>query len=118
MSARRWWIVILSFAATLGISGWIVWSGWAREGAPPLLPWWAHLAALGVVGVEILARSLKLKLSASAVGLQLPLGTSARVILGGDFAGGITPSRSGAEPARYLIMAEAGWPAAAIIPPS
>lgn len=115
MSARRWWIVILSFAATLGISGWIVWSGWAREGAPPLLPWWAHLAALGVVGVEILARSLKLKWSASAVGLQLPLGTSARVILGGDFAGGITPSRSGAEPARYLIMAEAGWPAAAII---
>lgn len=115
MSARRWLIVVLSFAAALGISGWIVWSGWAQGGAPPLLPWWAHGGALGVVAVEIVARSLKLRWSALAIGMELPFRTSTRVILGGDFAAGITPGRSGAEPARYLILAEAGWPAAASI---
>ena len=37
------------------------------------------------------------------------------MILGGDFAAAITPGRSGAEPARFLVLAEAGLPAASII---
>jgi uncharacterized protein (TIRG00374 family) len=34
------------------------------------------------------------------------------VCLGGDFGASITPSRTGAEPARFLVLAEAGVPAA------
>lgn len=115
MSRRRWAIVVLSFAVALGVSGYIVWSGWADEGAPPLLPWWAHFAALGVVGLEILARGLKIHWSAESLGIRLRLETCIRVITGGDFAASITPGRSGAEPARFLVLAEAGLPAAQIL---
>jgi len=115
MSRRRWLIVVLSFAVALGISGYIVWKGWSEQGAPPLIPWWAHGFALVVVGVEILARGLKLHWSAAAIGVRLKLGAAVRVILGGDFAAAITPGRSGAEPARFLVLAEAGLPAASII---
>lgn len=115
MSRRRWLIVVLSFAAALGVSAYLVWSGWNKHGAPPLLPWWAHLAALGVVGVEVLARGLKLHWSAAAIGVRLRVGAAVRVILGGDFAAAITPGRSGAEPARFLVLAEEGLPAASII---
>lgn len=115
MSRRRWLVVALSFAVALGISAYVVWSGWSKQGAPPLLPWWAHLAALAVLGIEVLARGLKLHWSAAAIGVRLRLGVAVRVILGGDFAAAITPGRSGAEPARFLVLAEAGLPAAAII---
>lgn len=115
MSRRRWFIVALSFAVALGVSAYLVWSGWTKHGAPPLLPWWAHLAALALVGIEILARGLKLHWSAAAIDVKLRLGSAIRVILGGDFAAAITPGRSGAEPARFLVLAEAGLPAASII---
>ena len=39
-------------------------------------------------------------------------GTAARATLGGDFATAITPARIGAEPARFLVLREAGVPAA------
>jgi uncharacterized protein (TIRG00374 family) len=115
MSWRRLAMVALSFAAALGISAWVVWTGWSKNGAPPLLPWWAHFAALGVVAVEVVARGFKMRLSALAIGVRLPLRGAIRVILGGDFAAAITPGRSGAEPARFLILAEAGLPSAAIL---
>jgi uncharacterized protein (TIRG00374 family) len=115
MSRRRWLVVVLSFAVALGVSAYLVWSGWSKHGAPPLLPWWAHFAVLGLVGVEILARGLKLHWSAAAIRVELRLGAAIRVILGGDFAAAITPGRSGAEPARFLVLAEAGLPAASII---
>jgi hypothetical protein len=38
--------------------------------------------------------------------------TAMRVCLGGDFAAAITPARSGAEPARFLVLGESGMPAA------
>lgn len=115
MSRRRWLIVALSFAVALGISAYIVWSGWSQQGAPLGLPWWAHLATLAVVVVEILARGLKLRWGAAAIGVRLRTGLAVRVIMGGDFAAAITPGRSGAEPARFLVLAEAGLPAAAIL---
>lgn len=115
MTTRRWSLVALSFAVTLGISGYIVWSGWRTAGAPPALPVWAHALAFGSVGLEVLMRSVKLQWSALALGVPLRLGTSARVILGGDFAAAITPGRSGTEPARFLVLAEANVPVAAIL---
>lgn len=108
MSARRWAFLVLSFAATLGVSAWVVWRGWAADGAPPALPWWAHALALGAVAVEVLARATKMHLSAAALRLPLRWRVSLRTCLGGDFAASVTPGRSGAEPARFLILAEAG----------
>lgn len=115
MSTRRWIIVACSFAASIGISVYIVWSGWAREGAPPLLPLWGHILALSIVGSEVLARGLKLQWSAASLSIPLKLETAVRTCLGGDFAASITPGRSGAEPARYLVLAEANLPAASIL---
>ena len=112
MSARRWLLVAASFAAALGISGYILWSGWARDGAPPPIPLSAHAIALAAVFAEIATRSVKIHWSAAALRIPLRFGTSLRVCLGGDFGASISPSRSGAEPARFLVLAEAGVPAA------
>lgn len=115
MSARRWLLVALSFAAALSISGYIVWSGWARHGAPPMLPWWVHLVALAAVFGEMGTRAVKIHWSAASLRIPLSFGASLRTCLGGDFAAAITPARSGAEPARFLVLAEAGLPAASIL---
>jgi uncharacterized protein (TIRG00374 family) len=103
---------VVSFAAALGISVYIVWKGWARAGAPPPIPIAAHLFAFTAVLLEIATRTVKIQWSAAALRIPLKLSTSLRVCLGGDFGASITPSRSGAEPARYLVLAEAGVPAA------
>ncbi len=93
----------------IGVSVYIIASGWPEGGAPLGLPWWAHVAALGLVGVDMVARVLKIQLSARAVGVPVAFGTALRTSLGGDFAASITPSRSGAEPARFLVLKEAGY---------
>jgi uncharacterized protein (TIRG00374 family) len=109
---RRWLIVAASFAATLGISAYILWSGWAKSGAPPPIPLSAHALALAAVFAEILTRAIKIQWSGSALRIPLRFGTALRVCLGGDFGASITPSRTGAEPARFLVLAEAGVPPA------
>jgi uncharacterized protein (TIRG00374 family) len=68
--------------------------------------------ALGAVTFELSLRSAKIALSARACGIPLQFGTAARATLGGDFATAITPARVGAEPARFLVLREAGVPAA------
>lgn len=87
-------------------------SSWPDEGAPLGLPWWAHLLLLGAVGLEIVFRVLKITLSSKAIGLDVSFGVAARTVLGGDFAAAITPSRSGSEPARFLVLTEARVPVA------
>jgi hypothetical protein len=111
----RWALVVASFAATLGISGYILWSGWAKSGAPPAIPLAAHALALAAVLAEILTRTIKLKWSGAALRIPLTFWTALRVCLGGDFGASITPSRTGAEPARFLVLAEAGVPTAGSI---
>lgn len=115
MSARRWILVVVSFTATIGIAAWILWSGWAHAGAPPVIPVSVHLLALAFVLAEIATRSVKIHWSAAALRIPLRFGTALRVCLGGDFGASITPSRSGAEPARFLVLAEAGVPPAGTI---
>jgi glycosyltransferase 2 family protein len=112
VSTRRWLLVVVSFAAALGISAYILWSGWVRDGAPPWIPLAAHAVALAAVFAEIGTRSVKIHWSAAALRIPLRFGTSLRVCLGGDFGASISPSRSGAEPARFLVLAKAGVPAA------
>jgi uncharacterized protein (TIRG00374 family) len=104
---KRWVFTALSFAAVIGVSVYAVLSG-APQGVELSLPPRAHLLAFLAFTAELGARSLKLTWSAKAVGTKLPFLTSLRTSLGGDFGASITPARIGAEPARFLILAEAG----------
>src|SRR6185312_3528662 len=105
---RHWLLTGLSFAAVLGVSIYMI-AEWWDQGTLTL-PLRSHaLAALAVL-VEIVARSLKLTWSAKSVRIALPFRVSVRTSLAGDFGGAITPARSGAEPARFLVLAEAGVP--------
>ena len=113
--AGRWLLVAASFTATLGISGYILWSGWAKSGAPPTIPLAAHALALAAVIAEILTRTVKIQWSGAALRIPLSFAAALRVCLGGDFGASITPSRTGAEPARFLVLAEAGVSAAGAI---
>jgi len=112
MSARRWVLTAISFLFAIGASVYIIRASWSHEGARVSLPWWGHLACLTVATTEILTRAAKIRLSAAAVRIPLTLRTAIHVSLGGDFGGAITPARSGAEPARFLVLREAGTPAA------
>ena len=115
MTPKRWLLTILSFAAALGASAWIVWSSWPAGHGRLTLPLMAHVVALaGAVG-EVTLRAFKLNWSARALNIPLSLTTAFRVCLGGDFGASVTPSRSGAEPARFLIMAEAKTPLGGIV---
>ena len=114
MTPTRWLITALSFIATIGVSIYMI-AGWSQQGASLTLPPQAHLLALAAVLVEVLARAAKIKWSAKACGIKLPLSTAARTCLGGDFAAAITPARSGAEPARFFVLAEAGLPSSSVL---
>jgi uncharacterized protein (TIRG00374 family) len=115
VTPKRWLLTILSFAAAIGASAWIVWSSWPSGHGRLSLPLIAHLVALaGAVG-EVTLRAFKLTWSAKSLGVPLSTATAFRVCLGGDFGASVTPSRSGAEPARFLIMAEAKTPLGGIV---
>jgi uncharacterized protein (TIRG00374 family) len=105
-------LVLVSFAVAAGVALWVIRSHWPEGGVPLGLSWPAHLLALGAVTFELTLRSAKIALSARACGIPLQFGTAARATLGGDFATAITPARVGAEPARFLVLREAGVPAA------
>ncbi|MGH7713306.1 MAG: lysylphosphatidylglycerol synthase transmembrane domain-containing protein [Gemmatimonadaceae bacterium] len=116
MTPLRWLLTALSFVAAIGVSLWVIRSSIPPGGSAFGLPLTAHLLALGAVAVETLCRAGKLSLSARAIGERLSLGTALRTSLGGDFAAAITPARSGAEPARFLVLSEAGVaPSAALV---
>ena len=107
---KRWLFTALSFAAVIGVSIYAVLSG-GPHGVDLRIPLRAHMLAFLAFAVEVSARAIKLTLSAKSVRARLPLVTSLRTSLGGDFGASITPARMGAEPARFLILAESGIPA-------
>lgn len=111
-TGARWRIAftLLSFMLMLAASVWVVAANWPAGGMP-WLAWQAHAAALTATVLEVMTRAFKIQTSARAVRLRLSFANALRVCLGGDFAAAITPARSGAEPARYLILAESGMPA-------
>ena len=100
-------LTAISFAAVIGVSIYAI-RGSTPHGVRFTIPPLAHLLAFLAFAVEVATRSLKLTWSAKAVGTRLPFMTSLRTSLGGDFAASITPARVGAEPARFLILAQAG----------
>jgi uncharacterized protein (TIRG00374 family) len=103
---RHWLFTGLSFAAVIGVSAYMI-AEWWDQGSLAL-PIRSHVLAATAVLAEIVARALKLTWSAKAVRMVLPFRVSVRTSLAGDFGGAITPARSGAEPARFLVLAEAG----------
>ena len=108
MNRRRLLWMALSFLAAFALSGYIVWRGWKSTGTFPTLPWRAHALALLVMVLEVLARSTKVQWGARALRIPLRWMVALRVSLGGDFGASVTPARAGAEPARFLVLAEAG----------
>ena len=115
VTRTRWLITLVSFAGAVGASIWLVWSSWPQQGGSLVLPWSAHLLAAGAAISEVTLRAIKIALSARAIGVPLTVWTALRVSLGGDFGAAVTPARSGAEPARFLIMAEARTPVAGAV---
>jgi glycosyltransferase 2 family protein len=114
LTPSRWFITALSFAALIGVSVYII-AGEQAHGVRLTLPPIAHLLALGTVLIEVGARAQKLVWSAKSLGLRLSFVTAVRTSLGGDFGAAITPARSGAEPARYLILAESKLAPASVL---
>jgi glycosyltransferase 2 family protein len=109
MTWKRWAFTAVSFAAVIGISIFFILRWW-RAGSAIVLPPRAHLLALTAVVVEILTRACKITWSAKAANIDLKFMTALRTTLAGDFGAAITPARSGAEPARFLVLAESGIP--------
>jgi len=112
---RRLLLVALSFLAAFALSAYIVWRGWKNTGTFPVLPWHAHALALLVFVLETAARATKVQWGAKALRIPMRWMVALRVSLGGDFGASVTPSRAGAEPARFLVLAEAGIAAAPAI---
>jgi len=108
MIRRRWVLVAVSFLAAITVSAVVVWRGWKHGGAAPSLPWRVHLLAVLVFVCEAAARATKVQWGARALRIPLRWTTALRASLGGDFGASITPVRAGAEPARFLVLAEAG----------
>ena len=115
MSRTRWAVVALSFAAMLGVSTWIVWNALSKHGSLPAVPLWAHAMALAFVALEIASRGAKVQWGAWSVSIRVPFWTAVRMSLGGDLASCLTPSRTGAEPARFLVLKETRMPAPHIL---
>lgn len=115
MSPARWILAIVSFAAAIGVSLYIVLTSWPQAHHAVTVPVWAHAVLFAVALLELGARGWKVKLSAASLHIPMTMGTALRASAGGDFGAAITPARTGAEPARYLIMSEAGMPSASII---
>src|SRR4030095_12272466 len=112
MPPRRWILTAISFLLAIGASVHIIRSSWAEEGARVGLPLWGHVACFTAAFLELLCRSVKIRLSGAALRIPLDLSTSMRASLGGDFGAAITPARSGEGPARFLILREAALPEA------
>jgi uncharacterized protein (TIRG00374 family) len=108
MTPRRWLGTAISFLLAIGASVYIIRSSWSEEGARVGLPLWGHVACLTAAFLELLCRSIKIRLSGAALRIPLTVRMALRTSLGGDFGAAITPARSGAEPARFLILREEG----------
>ncbi|HEY9449677.1 MAG TPA: lysylphosphatidylglycerol synthase transmembrane domain-containing protein [Gemmatimonadaceae bacterium] len=115
MKAPRWLLAFASFAAAIAVSLYIVFTSWPHGHNAVSVSVRAHAVLLGVALLELGMRGCKVALSAASLRIPMRFNTALRASAGGDFGAAITPARSGAEPARYLIMSEDGMPSASII---
>ncbi|MGH7622407.1 MAG: hypothetical protein ACREMU_08725, partial [Gemmatimonadaceae bacterium] len=115
MNIKRWLFAILSFTTAIGVSLYIVISTWPRQHAAVSMGVAAHGVLLCIALSELLARGAKVWLSAIAMRIPMSYRLALRASAGGDFGAAITPNKTGAEPARYLIMTEDGMRPAQIL---
>jgi glycosyltransferase 2 family protein len=115
VSVKRWIFAIVSFVAAIGVSLYIIVSSWPKQHAAVSMDLAPHLMLLGIAAAELLARGAKVWLSAIAMRIPMSYRLALRASAGGDFGAAITPNKSGAEPARYLIMTEDGMRPAQIL---
>lgn len=115
MSVKRWIFAIVSFVAAIGVSLYIVISSWPKQHAAVSMDVGPHGVLLCIALSELLARGAKVWLSAIAMRIPMSYRLAVRASAGGDFGAAITPNKSGAEPARYLIMTEDGMQPAQIL---
>ena len=67
MTPRRWILTAISFLLAIGASVFIIRSSWLEEGARVGLPLWGHLACFTAAFLELLCRSIKIRLSGAAL---------------------------------------------------
>jgi len=115
VSAKRWIFAIVSFVTAIGVSLYIIISSWPRQHGAVSMDLGPHLVLLCIALSELLARGAKVWLSAIAMRIPMSYRLALRASAGGDFGAAITPNKSGAEPARYLIMTEDGMRPAQIL---
>jgi len=115
VTTGRWSLAIVSFAGAIGVSLYIVFTSWPHSHQPVSVSVSTHGILLVVALLELGARGAKLTLSAASLRIPMTFSSALRASAGGDFGAAITPARTGAEPARYLILTEAGMPSANII---
>jgi uncharacterized protein (TIRG00374 family) len=115
VSIKRWLFAIISFATAIGVSLYIVFHTWPRQHAAVSMGVAAHGMLLCIALSELLARGAKVWLSAIAMRIPMSYRLALRASAGGDFGAAITPNKTGAEPARYLIMTEDGMHPAQIL---
>ena len=110
MTWKRWAFTAVSFAAVIGVSVFFILRWW-RAGSAITLPLRAHLLAIAAVAHRNphahRGRSRGARRRRTSICRFM---TALRTTLAGDFGASITPARSGAEPARFLVLAEAGMP--------
>ncbi len=115
MKPSRWLLAIVSFSAAIAVSLYIVFNSWPHGEKVVSVSLGAHVVLLAVALLELGMRGCKVALSAASLRIPMRFDTALRASAGGDFGAAITPARTGAEPARYLIMGEAGMASASII---
>lgn len=67
-----------------------------------------HLAALGAMVLEVVMRGARFAILGAAMGATVPLLVGTAAQLAGDGGGAVTPSRSGSDPAKALVLSRHG----------
>lgn len=115
MTPARWLLAIVSFAGAIGVSLYMAFISTPTSDHAVSVSLVTHGVLLVVALLELGARGAKVRLSAASLRIPMTFRVALRASAGGDFGAAITPARTGAEPARFLIMTEAGMTSAHII---
>lgn len=73
-----------------------------------VLPVGNHLGALGAMSLEVVMRGARFVILGAVMGVTVPLAIATMAQLAGDGGGAVTPSRSGSDPAKALILSRRG----------
>ena len=82
-----------------------------KSGGPEalfVLPVGNHLAALGAMTAEVLLRGARFVVLGAVMGATVPAAYATMAQLAGDGGGAVTPSRTGSDPAKALILSRHG----------